>query len=268
MRVIAYDPFLSAERAVELGVEKVELNDLLARADFITLHTPLTAQTKNILSAENLAKTKKGVRIINCARGGLVDEAALRAALECGHVAGAAFDVFVEEPATANPLFGHPNFVATPHLGASTNEAQENVALQVAEQMSDYLIRGAITNAVNFPSITAEEAPKLKPFIALAEGLGSFAGQLTAGADRQGHDRLRRRGRGSQDQGADLGGDRGSAAAVARRRQCRLGAVGRRASRHRHRGNDARRGRRLRELHYADGCDRRADPLDRRHGVP
>ena len=170
MRVIAFDPFLSAERAVELGVEKVELDDLLARADFITLHTPMTAQTKNILSAENLAKTKKGVRIINCARGGLVDEAALRAALDSGHVAGAAFDVFVEEPATANPLFGHPNVVATPHLGASTSEAQENVALQVAEQMSDYLIRGAISNAVNFPSITAEEAPKLKPFIALAEG--------------------------------------------------------------------------------------------------
>ena len=120
----------------------------------------MTAQTKNILSAENIAKTKKGVRIINCARGGLVDEAALRAALDSGHVAGAAFDVFVEEPATTNPLFGHPNFVATPHLGASTNEAQENVALQVAEQMSDYLMRGAISNAVNFPSITAEEAPR------------------------------------------------------------------------------------------------------------
>ena len=179
MRVIAYDPFLSPDRAAEIGVEKVELDDLLARADFITLHTPLTAQTRNILSAENLAKTKKGVRIINCARGGLVDEAALRAALDSGQVAGAAFDVFVEEPAKANPLFGHPNFIATPHLGASTSEAQENVALQVAEQMSDYLIRGAITNAVNFPSITAEEAPKLRPFIALAEGLGSFAGQLT-----------------------------------------------------------------------------------------
>jgi D-3-phosphoglycerate dehydrogenase / 2-oxoglutarate reductase len=179
MRVIAFDPFLSEERAAELGVEKVELDDLLKRADFITLHTPMTAQTKNILSAENLAKTKKGVRIINCARGGLVDEVALRAALDSGQVAGAAFDVFVEEPATNNPLFGHPNVVATPHLGASTNEAQENVALQVAEQMSDYLTRGAISNAVNFPSITAEEAPKLKPFIALAERLGSFAGQLT-----------------------------------------------------------------------------------------
>jgi D-3-phosphoglycerate dehydrogenase len=155
MRVIAYDPFLSLERAEQIGVEKVELDDLLARADVITLHTPMTAQTKNILSAENIARTKKGVRIVNCARGGLVDEKALRAALDSGHVAGAAFDVFVEEPATANPLFGHPNVVATPHLGASTNEAQENVALQVAEQMSDYLMGGAISNAVNFPSITA-----------------------------------------------------------------------------------------------------------------
>ena len=179
MRVIAFDPFLSEERAQELGVEKVDLDTLLARADFITLHTPMTAQTKNILSAEALDKTKKGVRSINCARGGLVDEVALRAALDSGHVAGAAFDVFSEEPAKTNPLFGHPNVVATPHLGASTSEAQENVALQVAEQMSDYLTRGAISNAINFPSITAEEAPKLKPFIALAEGLGSFAGQLT-----------------------------------------------------------------------------------------
>jgi D-3-phosphoglycerate dehydrogenase len=179
MRVIAYDPFLSPERAQELGVEKVELDDLLARADIITLHTPMTAQTKNILSAENLAKTKKGVRIVNCARGGLVDEAALRKLIDEGHVAGAAFDVFTEEPATANPLFGSPKVVCTPHLGASTSEAQENVALQVAEQMSDYLTRGAISNAVNFPSITAEEAPRLKPFISLAEKLGSFAGQIT-----------------------------------------------------------------------------------------
>ena len=179
MRVIAFDPFLSPERAKDIGVEKVELDELLARADVITLHTPMTAQTKNILSAENIARTKKGVRIVNCARGGLVDEVALAAALDSGHVAGAAFDVFIEEPATANPLFGRANVVCTPHLGAATTEAQENVALQVAEQMSDYLTRGAISNAVNFPSITAEEAPKLKPFIALAERLGSFAGQLT-----------------------------------------------------------------------------------------
>jgi D-3-phosphoglycerate dehydrogenase len=179
MKVIAYDPFLSPERAVEIGVEKVELEDLLRRADVITLHVPMTEKTKNVLSAENIARTKKGVRIINCARGGLVDEVALRAALDSGHVAGAAFDVFIEEPATSNPLFGHPNVVCTPHLGAATTEAQENVALQVAEQMSDYLLQGAIQNAVNFPSISAEEAPRLKPFVALAEKLGSFLGQLT-----------------------------------------------------------------------------------------
>ncbi len=179
MRVIAFDPFLSPERARDLGVEKVELEDLLKRADFITLHTPLTPQTRGIMGAENIAKTKKGIRIINCARGELVDENAMRAALDSGHVAAGAFDVFSEEPAVNNVLFGHPNVVCTPHLGASTSEAQENVALQVAEQMSDYLIRGAISNAINFPSITAEEAPKLKPFIALAEKLGSFAGQLT-----------------------------------------------------------------------------------------
>jgi D-3-phosphoglycerate dehydrogenase len=179
MKVVAYDPYLAPERALDLGVEKLELDELLRRSDFITLHTPLTDKTRNIIDAAALAKTKKGVRIINCARGGLVDEPALRAALDSGHVAGAAFDVFTEEPATANPLFGHPNVVCTPHLGAATTEAQENVALQIAEQMSDYLLSGAISNAVNFPSITAEEAPKLKPFVELAEKLGSFAGQLT-----------------------------------------------------------------------------------------
>ncbi len=179
MKVIAYDPFLSPERALDLGVEKVELPELFKRADFITLHTPLTEKTKNIIDAAALTTMRKGVRIVNCARGGLVDEAALRVALDSGQVAGAAFDVFTEEPAKENPLFGHPNVVCTPHLGAATTEAQENVALQVAEQMSDYLLRGAISNAVNFPSITAEEAPKLRPFIALAEKLGSFAGQLT-----------------------------------------------------------------------------------------
>ncbi|MBV8805350.1 MAG: phosphoglycerate dehydrogenase, partial [Sinobacteraceae bacterium] len=178
MKVIAYDPFLSPERAVKLGVEKVELDDLLARADAITLHTPLTERTKNILSAEALAKTKKGVIIVNAARGGLVDEAALRAGLESGHIAAAAFDVFSSEPAKENALFGAPNFVATPHLGASTNEAQENVALQLAEQMSDFLLIGAVTNALNMASISAEEAPRLKPFAALAEKLGTFAGQV------------------------------------------------------------------------------------------
>ena len=179
MRVIAYDPFLSQERANDLGVEKVELNDLLARADFITLHVPMTAETKNILSADALAKTKKGVRIINCARGGLIDENALKAAIDNGHVAGAALDVFEVEPAKENILFGNEKVVATPHLGASTTEAQENVALQVAEQISDYLLTGAITNALNMPSISASEAQKVRPWISLAEKLGSFAGQLT-----------------------------------------------------------------------------------------
>ncbi len=179
MRVIAFDPFLSEERAREIGVEKVELDELLARADFISLHTPLTDQTRNILSEQALAKAKKGVRIVNCARGGLIDEAALAAALRSGQVAGAALDVYAEEPAQDNELFGMDNVICTPHLGASTGEAQENVALQVAEQMSDYLLKGAITNAINFPSISAEEAPLLTPWVKLAEQLGSFAGQLT-----------------------------------------------------------------------------------------
>ncbi|MBO9497972.1 MAG: phosphoglycerate dehydrogenase [Novosphingobium sp.] len=182
MKVVAYDPFLSPERAVELGIEKVELDELLARADFITLHTPLTDQTRNILSAENLAKTKQGVRIINCARGGLIDEAALKEGLDSGHIAGAALDVFVTEPAKESPLFGTPNFISTPHLGASTNEAQVNVALQVAEQLSDYLVTGGVTNALNVPSLSAEEAPKLRPYMDLAEKLGSLVGQLTTGS--------------------------------------------------------------------------------------
>ena len=179
MKVVAFDPFLTPERAQSIGVEKVELDELLKRADFITLHTPLIEATKNIINADAIAKMKDGVRIINCARGGLVDEAALADALKAGKVAGAAFDVFVEEPATSNALFELPNFIATPHLGASTTEAQENVALQVAEQISAYLMSGEISNALNFPSITAEEAPRLTPWVKLAETLGSFAGQLT-----------------------------------------------------------------------------------------
>jgi D-3-phosphoglycerate dehydrogenase len=182
MKVVAFDPFLTPERAVEMGVEKADLDTLLAKADFITLHTPLTDQTRNILSRENLAKTKQGVRIINCARGGLIDEEALKDALDSGHVAGAALDVFVKEPAKESPLFGTPNFISTPHLGASTDEAQVNVAIQVAEQLSDYLIHGGVTNALNMPSLSAEEAPKLKPYMALAEKLGSLVGQLTTGA--------------------------------------------------------------------------------------
>ncbi|MFK7940405.1 MAG: phosphoglycerate dehydrogenase [Roseovarius sp.] len=179
MKVIAYDPFLSEEKADKMGVEKVELDELLARANFITLHVPLTDQTRNILSAENLAKTKPGVRIINCARGGLVDEDALAELLKSGHVAGAAFDVFASEPATENPLFNLPNVVVTPHLGAATTEAQENVALQVAEQMSDYLLTGAVTNALNMPSVTAEEAKVMAPWIKLAGHVGNFIGQMT-----------------------------------------------------------------------------------------
>ena len=178
MKVIAFDPFLTPEHAIDIGVEKVELDELLKRADFISLHTPLTEKTRNILNAENIAKTKPGVRIINCARGGLIVESALKDAMEAEHVAGAALDVFEVEPAKENDLFNMPNLICTPHLGASTSEAQENVAVQVAEQMSDYLINGAITNAINFPSISADEAPKLRPFVALAEQLGSFAGQI------------------------------------------------------------------------------------------
>jgi D-3-phosphoglycerate dehydrogenase len=182
MKVIAYDPFLTEDRAVEMGVEKVDLESLVTRADFITLHTPLTDETRNILSRERLEKTKKGVRIVNCARGGLVDEAALKDLLESGHVAGAALDVFAVEPAKESPLFGAPNFICTPHLGASTSEAQVNVALQVAEQIADYLVSGGITNALNVPSLSAEEAPKLKPYMALAEKLGSLVGQLAHGS--------------------------------------------------------------------------------------
>ena len=183
MRVIAFDPFLSEKRALDLGVEKVELDELLARADFITLHTPLTDQTRNILSRTALAKTKKGVRIINCARGGLVDEAALADAITSGHVAGAALDVFENEPAKESPLFSLEKVVCTPHLGASTSEAQENVALHVAEQISDFLLTGAITNAINTPSVSAEDAPRLRPYMELAQKLGAFAGQLTFAQD-------------------------------------------------------------------------------------
>lgn len=179
MKVIAYDPFLSEERADKLGVQKVELDELLARADFITMHVPLTDKTRNILSREAIAKLKPGVRIVNCARGGLVDEEALAEALKDGRVAGAAFDVFAVEPATESPLFNLPNVVVTPHLGAATTEAQENVALQVAEQMSDYLLTGAVTNALNMPSVTAEEAKVMGPWVKLAQHLGAFVGQLT-----------------------------------------------------------------------------------------
>lgn len=179
MKVVAYDPYLGQEKADKMGVEKVELDALLERADFITLHVPFTEATANILSADAIAKMKPGVRIINCARGGLVDEEALAEALKSGHVAGAAFDVFSQEPAQENPLFNLPNVVCTPHLGAATTEAQENVALQVADQMANFLLTGAVENALNMPSVTAEEAKVMGPWVDLAGHLGAFVGQMT-----------------------------------------------------------------------------------------
>ncbi|PIR39304.1 MAG: phosphoglycerate dehydrogenase [Alphaproteobacteria bacterium CG11_big_fil_rev_8_21_14_0_20_39_49] len=178
MKVIGFDPYLSPERAKELNIEKVELNELLKRSDFISLHTPLNDSTRGILGKENLAKTKKGVYIINCARGGLIVEKDLKDAIESGHVAGAALDVFEEEPAKENVLFGMEQIICTPHLGASTSEAQENVAIQVAEQLSDYLNNGTVTNAINIPSVSSEDAAKLKPYLQLGEQLGNFSGQL------------------------------------------------------------------------------------------
>jgi D-3-phosphoglycerate dehydrogenase len=182
MKVVAYDPFLGHARAADLGVEKVDLPALLARADFITLHTPLTEQTRDLLNAETLQQTRRGVRIVNCARGGLLDEQALYNAIRSGQVAGAALDVFATEPARSSPLFELEEVVVTPHLGASTGEAQENVAVQVAEQMSDYLLSGTVVNALNMPAVSAEDAPRLRPYMKLAEQLGSFAGQLMEGS--------------------------------------------------------------------------------------
>lgn len=185
MKVIAYDPFLSPERAVALGVEQVTLEELWARADFITLHIPKNEKTANLINRDTIAKMKENVRIINCARGGIINEADLKEALDSGHVAGAALDVFAEEPATDNILFNHPKVICTPHLGAATDEAQTNVAIQVAEQMSDYLSHGAVANALNMPSISAEDAPRLRPYMKLAEQLGGFAGQIVDSAIRK-----------------------------------------------------------------------------------
>jgi D-3-phosphoglycerate dehydrogenase len=179
MKVIAFDPYLSDDRARDLNVEKVTLDQLYARADFITLHTPLTDGTRHMINAGAIAKMKPGMRLVNCARGELVVEEDLKAALASGQLAGVALDVFAVEPAKSNALFGSDKLVATPHLGASTAEAQEKVALQVAEQMADFLLTGAVTNALNMPSVTAEEAPRLRPYMKLAQQLGSFAGQLT-----------------------------------------------------------------------------------------
>lgn len=179
MRVLVHDPYLSPERANALQVKRMELDHLLARADIITLHLPLTPETHGMIDSKALAKTKPGVFIVNCARGGLVVEEDLKSAIESDHVAGAALDVFEIEPARDNPLFELDQVIATPHLGASTEEAQDNVARQVAEQISDYLLDGSVTNAVNTPSIEAEDMAKLAPYLRLVEQLGSFAGQLT-----------------------------------------------------------------------------------------
>lgn len=178
MQVIAFDPFLSEEKANEMGIGKIEVSELIKRADFITIHTPLTNETRNLIRADTIKTMKDGVYIINCARGGIINEKDLYDALESGKVAGAALDVFEQEPPVNNPLVGHDKVVCTPHLGASTQEAQDNVAIAVAEQIADYLVRGTIRNAVNFPSIPADQVSALQPYIALADRLGSFASQL------------------------------------------------------------------------------------------
>ena len=179
MRVLVHDPFLSAEKAQALGVSKVDFEELLAASDVITLHVPLTRNTAEMINAKTIELMKPGVRVINCARGGLIDEEDLAQAIRAGKVAGAALDVFSEEPARESPLFGLEEVVATPHLGASTSEAQEKVAVQIAEQMSDYLRTGAVTNAVNIPSLSAEERRRLNPYLTLASQLGGLVAQLT-----------------------------------------------------------------------------------------
>lgn len=185
MNVIAFDPFLSDEKAEEMGVEKVEILELFKRSDFITVHTPLTSETKNIINAKTLSLMKERVYIINCARGGIINEKDLLVGLNSGKVAGAAIDVFEKEPPENNPLVGHEKVVCTPHLGASTEEAQQNVAVAVAEQIRDYLINGTIRNAVNFPSIPADQVSILRPYIHLAEKMGSFAFQMFEGSIKE-----------------------------------------------------------------------------------
>lgn len=181
MVVIAYDPFLSDDKAKASGIEKVSLDELFSRSDFITIHTPLTPETKNLINSETIGKMKKEVRIINCARGGIINEKDMYEALKSGRVAGAALDVFEKEPPEDFSLIGLDNVICTPHLGAATEEAQENVAIAVAEQIADYLVRGTIRNAVNFPSIPADQVARLQPYLNLAEKLGSFAAQVFEG---------------------------------------------------------------------------------------
>jgi D-3-phosphoglycerate dehydrogenase/(S)-sulfolactate dehydrogenase len=178
MKVVAYDPFLSPEAAAKLGVELIELGELFGRADAITLHVPLTEQTRNMVNASTLARMKPGALLVNAARGGLVDEKALAEALKARRLGGAALDVFEMEPPSAdNPLFGCENFIATPHLGGSTEDAQQNVAVIVCEAMVEYLTTGTIRNAVNVPSVSAEVLERLGPFLHLSEKLGAFAAQ-------------------------------------------------------------------------------------------
>ena len=181
-KVIVYDPFLQEEKAKELGVEKVSLDKLFSKSDFITLHTPLNDKTKNIINSDAFSKMKNGVRVINCARGGLIDENSLKEYLDNGKVSSAALDVFVNEPPKNSKLLGTKNLILTPHLGASTAEAQEKVAIQIADQISNYLVTGAISNAVNTFSLSAKEYNLVKPFLKLSRLLGSFAGQLTENA--------------------------------------------------------------------------------------
>ncbi len=182
MKVLAYDPFLSLEVARTIGVEVVELKEVFKQADYVTVHTPLSAETRHLVSDEAFGLMKKGVRIINCARGGIIDEQALLRALKDGKVAGAALDVFEEEPVNPNnELLKLPQVIATPHLGASTEEAQVNVAIEVAEVVRDALLGRGIRNAANYPCLEAEACKRLDPYIRLAERMGAFAVQLIEG---------------------------------------------------------------------------------------
>ena len=182
MHVLGYDPYLTREAAERLGVESVEMDDLLARSDFITIHTPLTGDTRHLLGEAELARTKPGVRLINCARGGIIDEAALTRALASGHVGGAALDVFEQEPPPADhPLLRFEQVVVTPHLGAATDEAQAAVALAIADQVADVLVRGVVTNAVNLPAMDAETLREQAPYAGLAAAMGRFLAQMAEG---------------------------------------------------------------------------------------
>ena len=181
MDVIAYDPFLSEDKAKTMGVEKVNLNELFRLSDFITIHTPITAETRNMINKDTIKIMKNGVRIINCARGGIINEKDLYDALVEGKVAGVALDVFEKEPPENNPLLTLDSVVSTPHLGAATKEAQENVAIAISEQIADYLVQGTIRNAVNFPSIPADQVARLQPYINLSEKLGLFSAQIFEG---------------------------------------------------------------------------------------